>query len=304
MIFKQIQRYRPDRHAITKDEHRFFGLIGNLLPMQLKWLRHLPLNIHRLKWHNHQFQEENATNDASSLPTGPFATTRKDQLGDLLLWVPRGLDSDLIDAMSGGYGYSHVTIDTGENDLPTGKPVMLVSTLGQKVTRRFQDEYKRRAFVRAPISKTGVNVKHFVECVKSKMGEQYDILDAITFGEIEDPVKQVCSRLVADYLPENERLQIERARKMGLVCKASVSIYSRPGKSKTRGFISPNGFAEYYGAPKGRNLSGLETTLESQQVKLAVRCVVAASSRQHVWKFLAIAGSATCLLIYCLYDAE
>jgi len=225
-------------------------------------------------------------------------TTRREQLGDLLLWVPRGIDSYLIDGMSGGYGYSHTTIDTGEIDLPTGKPVMVESTLGQKVTRKFQDEYKQRSFVRVPLSKTGVNAEQFLECVKSKMGENYDILDALTLGEIEDPAKEICSRLVADCLPEKERQQIGRAKKLGLLCRSSVSVYPIPGEAKTREFISPNGFAEYYGAPKGRKLTRSGITIKPQPIKLEVKSIAAMAGRHHGWMVLAVLAGAIMLLIF------
>jgi hypothetical protein len=234
----------------------------------------------------------------ASLPTGPFLTTRKGQLGDLLLWVPRGIDSYLIDGMTGGYGYSHTTIDTGEIDLPTGKPVMVESTLGHKVGRKFQDEYKKRLFVRVPLSTTGLNTEQFVECVKSKMGENYDILDALTLGEIEDPAKEICSRLAADCLPEKERQQIGRAKKLGLICRSSVSVYPMPGEAKTREFISPNGFAEYYDAPKGRKLTGLGITIQPHPIKIAVKSIAAMAGRHHGWKVLAVLAGTIMLLIF------
>jgi hypothetical protein len=218
-------------------------------------------------------------------------------LGDLLLWVPRGMDGYLIDGMSGCYGYSHTTIDTGETDLPSGKAVMIESTIGQKVTRKFQDEYKQRFFVRVPLSKTGLNVEKFVDCVKSKMGENYDILDALTLGEIEDASKEICSRLAADCLPEKERQQIGRAKKLGLLCRSAVSVYPMPGKAKTREFISPNGFAEYYGAPKGRKLNGPDVHMQPQPIKIDMKSVSAAVTRHHGWKLLAIAGGAILVLI-------
>jgi hypothetical protein len=227
-------------------------------------------------------------------------TTRKEQLGDLLLWVPRGIDGYLIDGMSGGYGYSHTTIDTGETDLPTGKAVMIESTIGQKVTRKFQDEYKQRYFVRVPLSKTGVNVEQFVECVKSKMGEAYDILDALTVGEIEDPAKEICSRLAADCLPEKDRGQIARAKKLGLLSRSSVSVYPASGATRTREFVSPNGFAEFYGAPEGRNLSGPDVTMQPHSIKTCKKDVSASAARHYGWKMLAIAGGVIVVLIFVL----
>jgi len=298
MISKNIQQTTHPPNDLTKSDHWLIGLIGYLIPTELKWLGHALLNILRLKWYDHPFQTEISTNEKASLPTGPFMTTRKEQLGDLLLWVPRGIDSYLIDGMSGGYGYSHVTIDTGEIDLPTGNPVMVESMVGKQVIRKFQDEYKQRRFVRVPLSRTGVNAELFVECVKSKIGENYDILDALTFGEIEDPAKEICSRLVADCLPEEERQRIGRAKKLGLLCRSSVSVYPIPGEAKTREFISPNGFAEYYGAPKGRKLTRSRITIQPQPIKVDVKSMAAMAGRHHAWKVWAVLAGTILALIF------
>ena len=298
MMSKNIQRHTHAGNAITKSDNRLIGLIGYLIPTELKWLGHALLNILRLKWHNRPVQSDSETNHTASRPSGPFMTTRREQLGDLLLWVPRSIDGYLIDGMSGGYGYSHTTIDTGEIDLPSGKAVMIESTIGQKVTRKFQDEYKQRAFARVPLSKTGVNVEQFVKCVKSKMGESYDILDALTLGEIEDPAKEICSRLAADCLPDKDRGQIGRAKKLGLLCRSSVSVYPPSSATKTREFISPNGFAEFYGAPKGRKLSGPDVHMQPHPIKIDMKSVSAAAARHHGWKLLAIAGGAALVLIF------
>ena len=300
MISKNIQQTTHPPNDLTKSDHWLIGLIGYLIPTELKWLGHALLNILRLKWYDHPFQTEISTNEKASLPTGPFMTTRKKQLGDLLLWVPRGVDGYLIDGMSGGYGYSHTSVDSGEIDLPTGKPVMIESTMGQKVTRKFQDEYGQRAFVRVPILETGVNVEEFVECVKSKIGETYDYLDAITVGEIEDPAKEICCRLAADCLPQKDRKQIARAKKLGLLCGSSVSVYSKLDAAKPREFISPNGFAEYYGAPKGRKLSGPDIRIHPQPVRIAMNSVAAAAARHHGWKLLAVGLGAILLWIFVL----
>ena len=105
MTSKNIQQAAHARNGLTKSDHWLIGLIGYLIPTELKWLGHALLNILRWKWYDHPVQAEIGTNEMSSLPTGTFMTTRKEQLGDLLLWVPRGIDSYLIDGMSGGYGY-------------------------------------------------------------------------------------------------------------------------------------------------------------------------------------------------------
>lgn len=275
---------------------RVTGLITTLIRSDLDWLGRMLLKVLRLKWHDRPIQIEHGPEE-TTLPTGPYVTTRKKQSGDLLLWVPRRIDSYLIDDLTGGYGYSHATIDTGEIDIPTRKPVMIELTIGQTVTRKFQDEYAQRAFVRVPISQTGVNVEQFLGCVMSKMGEQYDNWDAITLGEIKDPAKEVCSGLAADCLPEEERQRIARAKRMGLLRRASVSVHSKPGGLDTREFISPNGFAEYYGAPMGRKLTGPDITVRPQPVNISGEGV-AAAARHHWWKLAAVAFA--CALLFLM----
>jgi hypothetical protein len=181
---------------------------------------------------------------------------RQQQMGDLLLWTPRKIESFLIDDLTGGSGYSHATVDTGEVDLPTGKPVMIEITVGHPVERTFQDEYPGRPFARIPLSKTGIDVAAFVACVKSRLGEPYDNLEALTLGEIDDPAKQVCSNLATDCLPETVQRAIANARRIGQLSKASVSIHSPSDAPQTKVFVSPNGFAQYYGAPRGEKLAG------------------------------------------------
>ena len=201
------------------------------------------------------------------LPTGPYLTTRKHQMGDLLLWVPRRMDSYLIDDLTGGYGYSHSTIDTGEMDIPTQKPVMVEILQGETVMRKFQDQYGRRPYVRVPISKTGVNAEQFVDCVRSKIGEPYDNLEIITLGKIQNPAKEVCSGLVSDCLPEEERQRIAWAKEKGLLRKGSVIVNSKPGQTQLKESITPNGFAQYYGAPKGIKLNSPDLLIEPRPIE-------------------------------------
>jgi hypothetical protein len=153
--------------------------------------------------------------------------------------------------------------------------------------RKFQDEYAGRPFVRVSLSKAGVNVAKLLACVKSKMGEPYDVWDALTLGEIQDPAKEICSQLVADCLPEKSVQQIAWARRLGLLRKSSVSVHSQLNARRTQAFISPNGFAEYYGAPKGRKLAGPDIGIKPQPVERSMTKVVTRAARHHGWKLAA-----------------
>ncbi len=247
----------------------------------------LLFTILRLVWRDRPVGAEHSNTAVAPLPTGPFETTRRQQLGDLLIWVPRRINSYLIDDLTGGYGYSHTTIDTGEIDVPTQKPIMAEITVGQTVERKFQDEYGQRAFARVPLAMAGVDVGQFVECVKSKFGEQYDSWDAITMGAIQDPAREVCSGLAADCLPEKMLSQIAWARRLGILPQRAVSIHSRAGAAKTKAFVSPNGFAQYYGIPKGRKIHKPDTLTVPQPISISMGQIAAAAARRHGWRVAA-----------------
>ncbi len=298
-MWKKNQRPVKDRNGESKAEHKFIGLITRLIRSDLDGLGRALLKILGIKWHDRPIETEATQQGVTPLPTGPFKTTRRRHLGDLLLWVPTKIDSYFVDDLTGGYGYSHTTIDTGEVDLPTRRPVMAEVTVGETVTRKFQDQFGRRPFARVPLSKTGVDVKKFVECVISKMGDQYDGWEAITLGRIEDPSKQVCSGLAADCLPEKERKRIAWARRLGLLHRRSVSVYSRPDAIKTREFVSPNGFAEYYGVPKGKELTRPNVKVRPHPVEFTVENVAYSATRHHGWK-LALVACAAVFVIYFL----
>ncbi len=253
------------------------------------------MKVLRLAWHRRTIQPEHAMTAGTPEPTGPFKVSRRAQAGDLLVWVPRRINSYLIDDLTGGYGYSHTTVDLGEVDIPTGRPVMAEITVGQTVRHKFIDEYGPRPYVRIPLARAGVNVQKFLECVKSKLGEQYDTWDALTLGEITDPAKEVCSGLVADCLSDDELRDIARAKKLGLLGKGTVSVHSKLDAPKLRAFVSPNGFAEYYGAPRGRKITKPETFVEPKPLESSVGRMAQAAARRHGWKLAA--GLAAALLL-------
>ncbi len=283
-------------------EYPIMGLSMVLRRSPLAGAGRIVLAVLRLLWKDRSIGTEHSNTSVEPLPRGPFEMRRPQQLGDMLLWVPRKFDSYLIDDLTGGYGYSHTTIDTGEIDVPTQRPVMAEITVGQTVERKFQDEYGQRAFVRVPLAELGLDVEQFVECVKSKLGEQYDSWDAITLGAIQDPAREVCSGLAADCLPDKALRQIAWARRLGLMSRQSVSLHSRANALKTRAFISPNGFAEYYGLPKGRKIKRPDTLVEPEPINVSVTEIAKAAARRHGWKLavllLGIAGLAVVVYTY------
>ena len=282
----------PKKNSFQKMERKLIEWIMRLVRSDFKWLGRILLMGLRFSWRHRPSPTEGSLKVTSSLPTGPYATKRKQEMGDLLIWVPLKIDSFIIDDVTGGFGYSHVTVDTGEVDLPTGKPVMVEITIKQVVERKFQDEYSGRPYVRIPLSKTGMDVDAFVAKVKSRMGEQYDYIDALTLGEIHDPAKEMCSSLASDCLPEAVQREIAKARRLGLLRLTSVSVHSPSKAPKVKVFISPNGFAQYYGAPKGKKLHSPDFWVEPRPVDTTVKGVML----KHAWKVVLILGVAGTLI--------
>jgi hypothetical protein len=187
------------------------------------------------------------------LPSGPFHETVKERVADILLFVPRNEIGRTISNLTGRYGYSHLAIDCGEIDEPTGRPVMIEATMGQGVHYAFQDEYGQRPFVRVPLRNTGMDVEQFCECVHSRIGEKFDDLEAITLGILDNPARQICSDLATVCLPDEMREEIVRCHRKAVIHPLSAVRDEKLG-SGFRLFMSPNGFAEFFGVPRGRKI--------------------------------------------------
>jgi hypothetical protein len=219
-----------------------------------------------------------------NLPTGPLRQEGGGSHCSLLIFVPRNPISSLINDMTGGYGYSHLAVDCGEIDIPTGKRVMIESTTDLGVHNSFQDEYGDRKFARIPLEMSGVCLSAFCDNVRSKLGEKYDNEDALTFGLIENPAKQICSDLATVCLPEQMRHKIAKARNLGLLHRSSVHVHSKLNADKMRVFVSPNGFAQYFGAPKGEMLPGKDFRVTPYLVEPSIKGFV----NKHGWKVVAL----------------
>ncbi len=269
----RILKPTPEREQTVNN------LVEPLVSSHLEWLGRALLKAVRRLWHYRAISVERALKTRSEIPTGPYLLTRPEQRGDLLIFVPRGLNSRFVDDVTGGYGYSHITIDCGEVNLPTGDPVMIESTVGRRVKVNFLDEYGPRPFVRIPLAKAGVDPDRFCKCVQSKLGQPYDNIEALTWGEVDDPAKQICSNLATVCLPEELRQDIAEKRQLGLLRRGSVSVHSRPSKHELREFISPNGFAEYFGAPRGKDVHGPGQLAEPRVIRSSPLPVLRRHSR-------------------------
>lgn len=293
-----MSAHLPARYSTGRKGERRLATLGmRLVRSDLAWAGRGLLKLLRLRWRKRPVRTEHATTKQGMLPTGPFEMRRPRQRGDLLLWVPRGIDSYLIDELTGGYGYSHATIDTGEVDVPTGRPVMAEITVRQTVSHKFLDEYGRRAYVRLSLRSARLNTQALVECVESKMGERYDALDALTLGAVQDPAKEMCSELVADCLPDDQLRGIARARKLGLLHRRSVSLRSRLDAARLRAFVSPNGLAEYYGAPRGRRVTEPDTLVRPKPLDKSLLRTARSAARHQGWKVAAVLAAVAGLIV-------
>ena len=196
-----------------------------------------------------------------SMPAGPFQMAEAAHAGDLLIFVPRNEISRTINNLTGKYGYSHLAIDCGEVDEPSRRRVMIEATVHAGVHYAFQDEYGRRPFVRIPLRKTGLDVQRFCDCIHARVGEKFDDLEAITLGILDNPARQICSDLATVCLPDEMREEIARYHRKAVIHPLSAVKDEQPGPG-FRLFMSPNGFAEFLGAPLGRELEGRDQLAE------------------------------------------
>lgn len=244
---------KPKKQRMTKPERKLTKIILELFRHDLDLIGKGILNVLILAWRNKSVDGHKVPKKPD-LPKAPFLLARTRQRGDLLMFVPRSLESLLIDHLTGTYGYSHLAVDCGENDA-TGKPVMIESTTGEVVQKKYQDEYGPRHYVRIPLADAGVDTETFCKRAESKLGEPYDDLEALTWGDIDDPAKQVCSDLATVGLSDKMREDIAKKAREGKLRPGSVSVHSRSTDPNVKEFISPNGFAQYFGAPPGRDVT-------------------------------------------------
>lgn len=211
------------------------------------------LTLVRLRHWNSQVPQDKEQPAHPGQPLGPFVVTDEKRAGDILLYVPRHLYGHLLDDISGGYGYSHLTVDCGETDMSSGKRVMVEAMPNTPVHRSFLDEYGSKRYARLSLAKTGIDRKAFCDCVKDMLGDGYDYASVVTWGDIDDPAKQVCTDLAAACLPERVQQDFANRRLSGELNKKAVSVYHAHNK-RAKVFISPNGFAEYFGLPHGEDI--------------------------------------------------
>lgn len=82
------------------------------------------------------------------------------------------------------------------------------------------------------------------------MGDKFDNLEAITLGILDNPARQICSDLATNCLPEDIHDEIALCHRRAVIHPLAAVRDERPGL-RIRLFMSPNGFAEFFGVPPG-----------------------------------------------------
>ena len=270
---KSITATLRDSILTTSDElgateHVLTAVVGTFFAADMDWLARPLIRFARWRHRNLPIARDHGQAE-SERPHGPFTIDSQRDCA-VLIFVPRSLKSHFIDDLTGADGYSHVAVDVGETDVPTRKPVMTEATLGDVVHRSFQDTYGDRPYLRVPLRSFGADCARLRACVTAKLGQPYSDKEALTWGAIDDPAKQICSDLVANCLPDRVRDDIVRGRGRRRVHPFAVSVH-RLGRREPYVFVSPNGFAEYIGAPPGRQIERPNVLFHPQLPESTVR---------------------------------
>lgn len=146
----------------------------------------------------------------------------------IVLFEADDLESRIVDAATGGLGFSHVAVDGCEVD-EQGRPLLIDCRPGLGVARVLEAEYEERRRVRVwlPLCEG----RELYGCVRGRVGQPYDALGLVVPNT--GPVGGVvCSQLVYECLPAS------------LQARVPISWYT--GRS-----VAPNDLAKGFGATAG-----------------------------------------------------
>ena len=134
--------------------------------------------------------------------------------------------SKALDYATCGYGYSHAALVCGGEMVEAPQEGVTVSPL---------DKYGDRKFATVRLGLTDDQCMQLCKCARdiARRGADWDYMEAITFGTVDDPGREICSMLIMHCL---DTIGFDRAA-IGL-----------------GGFVSPNDIARRLGAPNGRLL--------------------------------------------------
>lgn len=148
------------------------------------------------------------------------------QTGDIRVYEAEGFVGKAIDYATCGYGYSHAALVCDDK---------LIHATGDGMVVTDTDHYGDRKFVTLRLNLTDAQKKALCECMRTmaESGTDYDYLEALTFGTIDDPGKEICTMSIMHCL---DNMGYDRSA-LGL-----------------DGFVSPNELARKLGAPNARRL--------------------------------------------------
>jgi len=141
--------------------------------------------------------------------------------GDIILFDADSIPGYAIDAATCGYGYSHVGLVCGKS---------IIEARSEGVVENPSREVLSRSHEVIRLGLSDQQIEDLCQCVRSKDKNDFDYIEAITFGTYDDPGREMCTMLIMHCLDE---IGFNRAE-LGL-----------------GGFVSPNQIARNFGAPRG-----------------------------------------------------
>lgn len=152
--------------------------------------------------------------------SGALRVDEEVKTGDIIVFAADSAIGHAIDQATCGHGYSHVGLICG-NDI--------IEATGDGVIEHPFSNVSSREHKAVRLDLTANQISDLCECVRSKIGSDYDYLEAMTFGTIDNPGKEICTMLIMHCLDE---IGIDRDA-LGL-----------------SGFVSPNDIARAFGLPR------------------------------------------------------
>lgn len=140
--------------------------------------------------------------------------------GDIVLFAADSAAGHVIDHATCGYGYSHAGLVCNSR---------LIDATSEGIEDNPLDQALNREHSIIRLDLTDSQVEALCNCVRSKNPSDFDYIEAVTFGTIDSPGKEMCTMLIMHCLDE---IGVDRAE-LGLA-----------------GFVSPNDIARTYGAPR------------------------------------------------------
>lgn len=119
------------------------------------------------------------------------------QAGDIIVFEVDSAIGEAINLATCGYGYSHIGFVCNS----TNNKLKVWEAIENGIVDNFTDPtniVRGHKIVRLGLSND--EIKAMCKCLASKKGQNYDLLEAITFGTINQPGKETCTMLVMNCL--------------------------------------------------------------------------------------------------------